>query len=184
MKFYLEFVIIVAFSNVGTFSHGSRDKVLQKALVDIVEALSKQDYLLSIVLGSSSEDTYSAPLALTAEIPHIVAKLDNEENKLKLNSSAIVILDSVASLNAFNKRTVIPSSFPRAKQLFISLHNGTFAEIESQINTTDAITGKVVPYQYFIVLAEKTVKLLTFVYPSTGNRFVAKLVEVNRFNRT
>lgn len=91
MKFYLTFVFIVTFCQKETFSRGYDSKELQKAFVDIVKTLALRNHLLSVVECLAPGDvSLIAFYANAAGIPHIVTKLKNEEEVLRLNSSAIV----------------------------------------------------------------------------------------------
>lgn len=48
---------------------------------------------------------------LQADIPHVVLKFEYQPKEFRLNSSAIVSLDSVESLETFNNRIILPSFF-------------------------------------------------------------------------
>lgn len=78
MKFFTIFVTLVAFCKVESFSRDTKNNALQKAFVGIVQALSKKNHLVSIVVDSvSSCKTKPAVFKSIADFPHVVAKFDN-----------------------------------------------------------------------------------------------------------
>lgn len=119
MKFYSVFVIFVAFCKVESILRDHRSKVLQKAFVNIMEALRKQNYLMTVVVGEFFSDQIDAvSRAFTMDHPHVVARF-NDTKKFNLNSSAIVLLDTTESVKMFNKRTIIPLTFSMQQQILI-----------------------------------------------------------------
>lgn len=65
--------------------------------------------VISVVLGTEFNDYFL--LYSFVNIPHIAARFNYESKKFQINSSAIVTLDSIKSLELFNKRTVLPLKF-------------------------------------------------------------------------
>lgn len=73
MEFFLCFVIFTKFLKVVTVS--SDFKSLRNAFVDISEALSKQNHMVTIVLGrNQSKSPYPVKFGTIAGIPHAVVK--------------------------------------------------------------------------------------------------------------
>lgn len=100
MKHYLAFVIFLAFCK------ASKIDLLQKAFVGISKALAKRNHLLSVVTdGFTNDKVNSATFAVLNEIPHVIIKFENRREKIQLNSSAIVLLDSVATFETFRNHT-------------------------------------------------------------------------------
>lgn len=126
MKFSLVFVIFVAFYKVKTFS---KNKALQKALENILEALAKQNNLVTAVDDGDFSETVFTPFVSFEVILHVVKIFEGESKKFKLTSSTLFSLDSAASLQFFNICTVLPQYFSMSRQLVIYLRNGTFEEL-------------------------------------------------------
>lgn len=125
MKHFLIFTTIVAFCKVESFSRDFNKNALQKTFGNISQALAQRNHLTSVV----TESAFSGAATVTAGILHVVARFKNNSERFPLNSSAIVFLDSVASLEAFNTRTTLPTTFSTTQQLFIHCRNGSQDEI-------------------------------------------------------
>lgn len=97
-------VIFVTFFEVETFSRDA----LRKAFVEILAALAQRNQLVAIPNGDKMD---SLPFASFAGIPHVVMRFKNGSESCELHSSVIVSLDSVASLNGFIKRSILPEIF-------------------------------------------------------------------------
>lgn len=109
MQFYLLLAIVVLFCQVETLS---KNGALQKAFVKISKVLSQQDNFVSIVVGSDESDiTDSSPFLAIASTPHVVARFENGYKMLRIKSSAIVTMDSIATLEIFNARTILPVAY-------------------------------------------------------------------------
>lgn len=100
-------MIFVTFFEVETFSRDA----LRKAFVDILAALAQRNQLVAIPNGVPSDKMDSLPFACFAGIPHVVMRFKNGSESCELHSSVIVSLDSVASLNGFIKRSILPEIF-------------------------------------------------------------------------
>lgn len=112
MKLLTSFVIFFISIKTEKMKQNLRPIALQEALKSIVEVLSDQNHLVSIVLSKQSSDNYNPVLfGLTSAIPHTVASIRKETGIIKISSSAILILHSVASLNMLNQLTTLPSTF-------------------------------------------------------------------------
>lgn len=93
MKTFLVLLIILSFIKV--YSRTIRIARFEKAFIDISEALGKQNHEVSIVADKNSRKLIdSIGSVAIAEVPHNVARFKNTEWFL-LNTSAIVLLDSV-----------------------------------------------------------------------------------------
>lgn len=120
------FIAFVIFGEVENFLQTLKRDSLQKAFVNISKALGQKNRLVTVVVDNSSRNkTSMASFTSLAEIPHIVASFDPECKNFSLKSSAIVSLNTMASFEAFNKRTRLPSTFSMQQQLFIHIENGT-----------------------------------------------------------
>lgn len=163
MKLFANFASLVIFVFAKSFPRDFKYNALKKAYVNISLSLPKQNYLLSLVIGSnSSEKINSAIIASTTTTPHVVAKFDSKMEKFSLNSSAIVSLDSIESLEKFNQRTILPVTFSMKQQLIIYCRDGTYDQIDKI--KTSRIHRPIVQYEYFVIEEEKSIRLLTFVW--------------------
>lgn len=112
MKFQLGFVIFVTFCGVAGLTRDLKNNLLQKALKNLVKALSKENHLVSFVVDRLSNDKKEiASFGSIASVPHIVSSFDWKSNNFQLNSSAIVLLKSAKYLRLFNMFTNLPSTF-------------------------------------------------------------------------
>lgn len=108
MKFSI-FVIVLVFCKVKSFSRSLKCGTMETAFINISETLATHNHVVAIVVDSVfNNKTDFAPFASFAGIPHIVAKFDNTSENFLLNSSAIVLLNTIASLETFNSRTILP----------------------------------------------------------------------------
>lgn len=182
MRFYLVLVSFIAFCELETLSQDSRKRSLQEAFVDISKEIAKKNHLVSVVADSASQNKVnSVPFASTAHIPHVVARFKHDQ-KFKLNSSAIVFLDSVASLEVFNNRTILPATFSMQQQIFIHCQKGTFNEV-AQIESSKA-SNPIIQYEYFVFQEEKLIRIFTFAWFLPGRCYRRQLVEINKFNKS
>lgn len=110
MKLVLFLVLFAGFFKVNSFPRFSKESALQKAFLNISRFLAEQNRLISVVVSDGlSDEQESVVFPLNAAVPHVVATFGNDSKVFRLNSSAIVLLDSVETLKAFNQRTVLPS---------------------------------------------------------------------------
>lgn len=131
MKFTPIFVSFVAVINAEVFLLESEVDGLQKAIVNISEVLAQRNYLVSVVVGDASkEKTNSASVAFLADIPHVLTRIyDDDDKPFQLKSSAIVLLDAVGSVEKFNNRAILPLDFS-TMHLFIHIRDGTFDKVD------------------------------------------------------
>lgn len=130
MKFYSVFVTFVFFFVMESLSRELDKNLLQKVFVNISKMLSPRNQLVSIVFNNASVKAAPAVFAVTVGVPHIVKKFYNKVGSFDLHTSAIVLLDSIESLNKFNQHTVLPSTFSLSHQLIIYCQDGTFDKIK------------------------------------------------------
>lgn len=96
----------------------------------------------------------------------------------RLESSAIVLLNSVSTLSTFNNRTILPASYSMKQQLFIYLPDGTFNKVAMMF-----LHLPIFNYEYFVIEEDKWIRLLTFVW-FTKTWCGPHLKEVNRFDKS
>lgn len=131
MKFCL--VVTVLCKIVEVYAQKSKNQ-LQKAFVGIVEVLASQNHMISVVDGPGVNNASQlAFYATAAGIPHIVAKIKNETDFIRLNSSAIASIVSLESLDKFNQQIILSPTFAMQAQLFIYSRGGTFDKIVKAI---------------------------------------------------
>lgn len=164
MKFYLIFLFLFSFCELGVPVQDFKNQLLQKAFFKISKALTQQNHLLTVVIDSSLRSNIdSIPFAATAEIPHVIARLpENWNNSFTLNSSAIVSLDSIKSLKKFNALAKLHSTFTTRQQLFIYCKDGSVDQLAKIRN--DVRSKKPLKFEYFVVEEEKSIRLLTNVW--------------------
>lgn len=118
-------MIFLAASKVKAFS---KNKMLEKAFIGIVEALGQRNFLLTI-LEDDVEDIKDTASTAFARLPHLIAS--TSKSKFLLNSSALVLTESVKKLQLLNNRTTLHEAF---HQLVIFCSDGTYEKI-SEIPT-------------------------------------------------
>lgn len=78
MKFFIVFVTLVAFCKVATFSQDTKSNALRQSFVNISEVKAQRNHLMTIVTSAGSGDGDKSGLfASIAEIPHVVARFEN-----------------------------------------------------------------------------------------------------------
>lgn len=102
--------LVLFLVNKQVLSGVAKKIVLRKAILGIAESLKRHNQFVTIV-SNKSEAFDSAAFLITADIPYIVTKLANNNYSLHLNSSAILSVDSLKSLELLNQRIVLPSTF-------------------------------------------------------------------------
>lgn len=154
-------------------------KSMQTAFINISEALKQQNHVEIVVDSVFGKKTDFAPFASFAGIPHIVAKFDSKMREFQINSSAIVSLNSIESLESFNSRTSLHVTLSMSQQLIIHCQDATFEKIAM-------IKAKIpiIHFEYFMIEEGKSIRLLTFVFHLPKTCFMPLLVEVNRFDKT
>lgn len=148
MKYFSVLAIFLAFYKVEAFSRDKRELSWQKAFANLVEAISKQNHLVSIFANSENVDT--ALFGSTADIPHAVTRFDDESTSFTLDSSAIVSLRSFASLEKFKSRVTFLINFSLNQQLFLCFQDGIF-----DANAMIKETSKEMLFEYFVVEEKK-----------------------------
>lgn len=177
MEFFFVFGTFVLLQ--GFYSGALGINAVQKELVKILEILKNQDQTFSVVTVEGKIDAFELNFFAFTEMPHVVENLENNSKPFKLNSSAIVILDSVKTLEAFNKRTILSATFSLSQQVFIYCQARTVDEI-SKIKV-NRIQLPITMCEYFIVEEQEYFRLLTFVWYSSQKCDDSQLVEVNKF---
>lgn len=105
-------IFFVSFGKNKALSKSFKSESLQKAFANITTVLQKQNYVLSIAFDSSQYNQNDLTSLISfADIPHVVAHFDSQSEQLDLNSSAVVLLDSIASVKRFNNRAFMPVTF-------------------------------------------------------------------------
>lgn len=113
MKFHSIFVIFLVLCKVTSFSRGLKYKALQTAFINISESLAQRNYLVAIIVVDSDSGNKSDSLSFvsTIGIPHIITKFDIKKKSFRINSSAIVSLNTIASLETFHDCIILPATF-------------------------------------------------------------------------
>lgn len=101
----LKFLLCVAilWKELDSFPQGLRKNALQKVFKSISEVLASQNHKVSVVGEFSPSDLIM--MEAFAEIPHVVVSLDYKKEVLAINSSAILFLNSIETLEFFNNQT-------------------------------------------------------------------------------
>lgn len=165
MNFHLTLVFFVGFYKVEEILCNPKRNALKKAFSDITDSLMQKNRFVSVIMSDFSDNNIkSAITAATAGIPHVnfEKRFVNEMSPYELNSSAIVSLDSVASMKVFNNRTNLFDFFSMPQQLIIFCQDGTFKKIE----TIPAFSygRKIIHHEYFLIEEENSLRLLTFLW--------------------
>lgn len=180
MKCFFVFVTLLAFCKVKTISQDGKNNALRQCFENISKVLEQENRLVTVVVSAAfGHEERSGSFAFTAAIPHIVATFESDSKYFQLDSSAIVLLDSIASLIAFNGRLILPPTLPTTTRIFIYVRNRNFSLLPK-------IRLTFVNYQseYFVIEEEKTIGLHTFVWFTPEICLWTQLVEVNRFDKS
>lgn len=112
MKVVAAIMIFVGVSMMTSCLQASETFALHEVFKSILRTLAQQNHLVTIFIGVRRSDKIDAAfLAAIVGHPHVVKNLTNPQKGIFLDSSAIVSLQSVASLEAFNVRTILPLHF-------------------------------------------------------------------------
>lgn len=134
MKVNIILAVFVVFGEAQNFSQDKKkNSGLQKAFSDIAEFLTERRKIFTIFnFKTSSESSDAAPFAATATIPHIVVKIPHKFNEFELQTSALLSIDSVASLPIFMKFAFLSPVFSvSSDQLIVHLRHGTVEDLKS-----------------------------------------------------
>lgn len=183
MKLTLVLAVFMFFCKSKAFSQIYELNVLEKAFFNISRALVGQDHLVTIVVGSAlSDKMVHATFASTAGIPHAVVRLKNGSRMFHLNSSAIILLDTIQSLESFYNRAILPGTFLMSQQLVVYCRDGTADKIASIAMSIKE--KEIIQYSYFVIDEEKSVRFLTFIWYTPEGCAKPQLVEVNKFDKS
>lgn len=87
MKFLLVFMIFVAPGKVNYAILPFAGKALEKAFVNVLEALANRNHLTSIVtMCNFDHNMHLASFAFAAGIPHVTVRFDNESTNFTIKS--------------------------------------------------------------------------------------------------
>lgn len=119
-------------------------------------------------------------------------KIDNKT--ILLNSSAFLTFDSFEKLRDFNKKLILTNEFFKPLQLFIYCQGAAINDINSLASIVkilpkedetevQADLSDIIQYEYFLVDDATFVRLMTFLWYSSGKCGKLHLQKVNRFNK-
>lgn len=177
---FLSFLIFAGCCVIKICSRSFKRHAVREAFIDISKTLAQRNHQVTVVVDNSQNGL--ALIAPVAEIPQIVERLQSLWRSLFLESSAIVSLRSVASLEVFNSQTDLPLTFPMSQQLFIYCENVAYDNVATIRAAKEVIP--IIQYEYFLVEEKNVIRLLAFVWYTPGKCNVAQLVEVNRFDKS
>lgn len=129
-------------------------------------------------------------------VPFTYINFEMECRYYDVESSAIIFVDSINSLSAFNSKAELLNVFPKPFHLFLLCLNVTFDEILS-LKTADIVKRKlrqgikiypnemaeILQFEYFVLEEQDAVRLLTFVWYTPEKCSEPQLIEVNRFDK-
>lgn len=165
-------------------SRGVDNKSLERAFLNISAFLTERNHLVSIIEfgDKSSKASIDAIFPSTSGIPNKIVHVQDKLSEFTLNSSAIVIFDSVDFLKRFNDEVEVSLSFTVSQQFFVHVELATYADILS-VGPFDA-DFFVLKFEYFVLEEEKSIRLLTFILYEPGNCDFPQLIEVNKFDKS
>lgn len=183
MKLFSLFLLLFLNSEVVELSPGFSKVALQKAMTAIANYLAERSYSVLMVKNEDISDVIEA--ALVPTIPHIVVNLASRDSfywkyVFQINSSAIVTVSSVKSLEKFNRLTLWAGFSRLAQQVFVCFKTGTFDELSM---LSSQFSNPIMKKEYFLIEEGESIRLLTFVYFFPETCVVPRLVEVNRFDK-
>lgn len=133
MKPFLAFLALLFLNPVESFRQEPRIDLLQKAFLSIAEDLTNRNHLVSVVMENVSSKASEAAAVATSYLPHISVKWNMRQTKaFELNSTAIVVLESMASVIVFSNRTLYPMTFSLTVQLLRKLKASQFQDFNLQ----------------------------------------------------
>lgn len=183
MKFSFILVTLLLLYRVKKSSQGCSKNVMQNALSGIIENLSNRNHLVTVVVENATSDVLkSAAFAISGKPHKTVSWIRNESRTFQLNSTAVVLLDSLVSMKNFTNNTIFPLNFKLSQQLIIFCHNATvkdFMEIP-----IERFKPPIIQHVYFLFEDSKFFRLLTFVWYQPEKCDVAELVEVNQLDKS
>lgn len=111
---------------------------------------------------------------------------------VNLSTSAILIFESIKSLEDFNDKVELSNVFPTSFSFFVYCHQAGYKDIESLNREKSAIRMKffrkelttIVQYQYFIIEEKHFIRFLTFSWYEKNKCGQRQLIEVNRFEKS
>lgn len=167
--------IVAIFFQVKVLSRKIDRNLLKDAFLKISTDLIQRNRLLSVVLDENQEnEAVFIVLSIFAGTSHFVASKGTKT--LRMKTTSIVLVDTIAALKIFESNTLLHSSFSKSNQLMIYIQSGTYDEIASM-----ELRRQIVFHEYFIIEEETTIRLLTFVWYTPTKCKKPQLVEVNKF---
>lgn len=176
MKFYLFFVIIVICP--GVKLQNSKWNLIQTAFMNISKDVAKRNHFLQITVRGVFDNTIQSAIISTVTIPHTVVRFEKISELFELESSSIVLLDTMDSLVKFINHDSLFARLSTSQQLIVYVQGGTFDEL-AQLNFRKQHTH----LEYFVIEQETVIRLLTIVGFTKKKCKEAQLVEVNRFDK-
>lgn len=154
---------------------------LRKAFLGIVSELATRNHLVSLVAEDVNSDASQAAASAASVVPHIFVVWDENKSRMfELNTTAILLLDSISSVKLFSSRTFFALTFSMSQQLIFYCRNASFSDILKV--PLGRFLPLIIQYEYFLIEDENTLRLLTFVWYKPQKCDIAELVEVNRFD--
>lgn len=173
----------ILFLSVTQSLRKSNEFLLRKAFSAIVKQFPSKNFYVSVVSENLLSEASKAAAFLTSAKPHVTFLWNkNKSETFELNSTAIIILDSTDSLNAFNNHTTFPLNYAISEQLIFYLQNATADDLlEILISKFET---SIIKHEYlFMIEDDKSFQLLTFIWYKPQKCGKAELVEVNRFDK-
>lgn len=102
---------------------------------------------------------------------------NTQQERLEVDESGIIAVDSVDSLKDFNGKVDLTNEYPKSLKFFVLIKNANVKSLSTIPDTT------ILQFQYFLTEEDAFVKIWTFVWytPELCNK--TQLVEVNRFSK-
>lgn len=147
MKLSWIFATFVLFCVMQSSSREFNRNLLQKAFVNISEALARQDHFVSVFMSDfQSEKVKSALFASNSDVPRVVTKFNTARTRVgtksskvhELFSSAIVSLGSIASLKTFHESIILHYTYSIShQQLIIYCPDATYDKVKIKGSSSD-----------------------------------------------
>lgn len=155
-------IVLILILSVNSVINERSDFVASKSFLSLTKALIDSSNDLSFVSDNNLTRSSILQQTFAGGIPVTVKQFAKAENTLELNSSAIVSMESIGNLQAFNEKVVLTNKYTKPLQFFIHCKDATIDQL-SKLEESDK-SKAIFQYEYFVVDLNESILLMTFVW--------------------
>lgn len=193
MKLNFQFFLLLCILSflVDSFKLHKNIQVLSIAFKEVIKHLHDTNKEISVINVDAMTET-KAWVVKCFNDENVPIKLINGLELVELNisrkfrikvykvyESTVLLFDSVQTLKNFNSKAFLMNEFPKHLQFFVHCSKATVDEIM----TVASQSSEILPFQYFLVENENSLKILSFEVYAT-KKCDTTLTEVNKFIKT